>query len=119
MPSDLYEKLGGRDGLEAVVDEFYDRVLDDDQLRPFFDDADVDDLRAHQVLFLGSLAGGDLEYDGQSMAEAHADLGISDDDFDAVAGHLAESLEAYDVPEPATDAVVEAVADYRDDIVTA
>ncbi len=119
MPSDLYEKLGGRDALEAVVDEFYERVLADDQLRGFFEDSDMDDLRAHQVLFLGSLAGGNMEYDGQSMAEAHADLDISDDDFDAVAVHLKESLEAFDVDPDATEAVVEAVADYRDDVVTA
>lgn len=119
MASDLYSQLGEKEGLEAVVGDFYERVLDDDQLRPYFDDVDMDKLRAHQVLFLGTLAGGDLEYDGRDMEDAHADLDITGSDFEAVAGHLQASLEAFDVDEEAQQAVLEAVTEYQDDIVGA
>ena len=46
MPDDtLYDRLGEREGIQAVVDDFYDRLLADDDLGPFFAGADMEKLR--------------------------------------------------------------------------
>lgn len=114
----LYEKLGGREAVEAVVDRFYERVLADDRLAGFFDDTDMDALRQHQTAFITYVTGGADSYPGKSMREAHADLGITEEDFAAVADHLRSTLEEFDVPEEHADAIMTEVAGLRDEIVT-
>jgi hemoglobin len=88
----LYQELGGEPAVEAVVDEFYDSVLADESLAPFFEDVSMARLRAHQVAFISAATGGPDEYDGADMRAAHAHLDLEDRHFDAVAGHLADAL---------------------------
>lgn len=109
----LYEKLGGSDAIEGVVDEFYDRVLADESLAPFFEDVPMDRLRDHQVAFLTAVTGGPDEYHGADMRAAHAHLELTDDDFDAVAGHLTDALRAFDVAESDIETVVSEVETLR------
>ncbi|MGQ5516691.1 group I truncated hemoglobin [Halococcus saccharolyticus] len=115
--SSLYTEIGGRDAVVAVVDDFYDRVLDDDRLAGFFEDTAMDDLRAHQIAFVSSVAGGPVEYTGDDMRAAHAHLDIADEDFDAVAGHLEAALRENGVRSENVAAIVEEVAALRDPIV--
>ena len=83
----LYDKVGGHDALEVVVEDFYCRVLDDDLLSSFYAGADM-----RQVEFLSSLLSGSLTYTGMSMRQAHEGRGISMHHFAMVAAHLADSL---------------------------
>ena len=53
------------------------------------------------------------------METAHEDLGITREDFDAIAQYLAETLAEFDVDEADRRAVLEAVGQYEDAIVTA
>lgn len=114
----LYERLGGQAAIDAVVDEFYDRVLADEQLQPYFADTDTDELREHQKAFIAHVAGGD-DYDGPGMDAAHAHLDVTDEAFDRVADHLDDSLRACGVDDPERGEVMTAVAVLRDDIVSA
>lgn len=113
----LYQELGGREAIEAVVDRFYERVLDDEQLTEYFADTDMDELRAHQRAFLTYVTGGADSYDGRSMREAHEDLGITEADFAAVADHLRATLEEFDVADQHADAVMNEVASLKGEIV--
>jgi len=112
----LYDRLGGEDAVSAVVDEFYGRVLGDDQLTEYFEDADVDELRAHQTAFLSAVTGGPVEYTGESMREAHAHLDLTEGDFARVVDHLEASLRAFDVPDEAVDEALAAVAALQGDV---
>jgi len=38
----IYRDIGGREAGEAVVDDFYERVLADGRLAPYFDGMDMD-----------------------------------------------------------------------------
>ncbi len=89
----LYDRLGGRDAIRVVVDDFYDRVLDDERLRPYFDDVSIDRLRSHQVQFLAAVTGGPVDYSREDLRAAHADMGIDEAEFEAVATHLDAALE--------------------------
>ena len=114
MSETLYERLGGREGIEAVVDEFYDRVLSDDSLQHYFEGTDTDELRDHQQAFLTMVSGGPEEYDGADMREAHAHLAISEADFAAVADHLDEALQACDVEDSDREVVLSEVGALED-----
>lgn len=75
--STLYDRLGGSEAIEAVVDAFYERVLADEQLTHHFEGTDVGELRAHQRAFIGSVTGGPVEYDGRDVRDGHADLDLT------------------------------------------
>jgi hemoglobin len=112
----LYERLGGREGIRAVVDDFYDRLLADEALGPFFEDADVESLRRTQTTFLCAAAGGPETYDATPVREAHLDVPFDPAHVERAVELLAESLDAFDVPPDDAAAVVDAVAAYEDDL---
>lgn len=115
----LYERLGGQEGIAAVVDRFYERVMDDDRLVHFFEDVDMERQRAHQTQFLSSVTGGPVEYSGAEMEEAHDHLDIDGRDFEAIATHLDETLQEFDVSEEDREVVQAEIERYEDAIVSA
>ncbi|GAD52939.1 cyanoglobin [Halarchaeum acidiphilum MH1-52-1] len=117
MPTNTYDAIGGREAVEAVVSDFYDRVFDDDDLEHYFADTDPEALFAHQVRFISAVAGGPVEYDGRDMREAHDHLGIAPADFDTVADYLEAALRENGVDEPHVETILGAVADLKDPIV--
>ncbi|GAB7044228.1 MULTISPECIES: group I truncated hemoglobin [Catenuloplanes] len=113
----LYESIGGEAAVRAAVDEFYRRVLNDPDLAGYFAGVDVARLKAHQRAFLAVAVGGPAAYPGRSMSDAHAGLGITDADFDAVVAHLAGTLTGLGVPAHETAQIEAALAPLRADIV--
>jgi len=112
----LYDRLGGEEAIGAVVDDFYDRVLADDQLAPYFETTDVADLRDHQTEFISAVTGGPVDYDGASMRAAHAHLDLTESDFGAVATHLDDALADAGVDDDDRQAVMSAVAELKGEI---
>lgn len=90
--SSLYARVGGAPAIKAAVDVFYERVLADPSLSPFFADSSMERLKAHQFAFLSQALGGPRSYSGASMRHAHKRLAIEQRHFDAVAMHLIETL---------------------------
>ena len=85
--STLFERVGGKEAVEAAVDLFYQKVLGDPELESYFEGADVPKLKAHQRAFLTAAMGGPGHYSGADMGPAHADLGVTNEHFDSVVGH--------------------------------
>jgi hemoglobin len=87
-----FEELGGDAGVKTAVAIFYNRVLADPELAPFFDGVDVGRLRMHQRAFLTAALGGPELFTGRGLEQAHAGRGIDDAAFDRLLDHLAETL---------------------------
>lgn len=102
----LYERLGKSDAITAVVGKFYELVLADDSLAPFFEDVDLKRLKRQQVQFLSQAFGGPARYRGRGMKEAHANLSIEQHHFDSVAAHLIAAMQELGVPQDLIDEVV-------------
>jgi hemoglobin len=113
----LYETLGKETSIAAVVADFYERILADENLAPYFANTDMNRLKAHQAAFIVTATGGPKAYTGRDMAAAHAGLDITDPAFDAVAGHLVAALTAAGVDEATIGAVAEAILPLRPAIV--
>jgi hemoglobin len=96
----LYQKLGGQNAVDAVVETFYRKVLTDDRISDFFDDVDMDHQIAKQKAFLTMVFGGPVAYSGKDMREGHRHLvarGLNDSHVDAVVELLAASLAEHGV----------------------
>ncbi|WP_340100706.1 group 1 truncated hemoglobin [Salinibaculum salinum] len=112
----VYERLGQREGIRAVVDDFYDRLLADDELGSFFDEADLEKLRRTQTDFLCDAAGGPETYDAAPVRQAHLHIPFTPEHIQRAVELLDESLDHYDVSEDDAELVVQAVATYEQDL---
>ena len=115
----IYDSIGGADAVRTAVDDFYTRVLADPRLAPFFAGTDLNRLKAHQRAFIAAAIGGPEIFSGRDMTSAHSGLAIADADFDAVVGHLVDTLSGLGVPEETIGQIGSALAPLRSDIVTA
>ncbi|MCA9410529.1 MAG: group 1 truncated hemoglobin [Candidatus Omnitrophica bacterium] len=115
----LYEKLGGQAAVDAAVDRFYKKVLEDDRINGFFDGIDMDAQIAKQKAFMTMAFGGPHDYTGKDMRIGHAHLvaqGLDDEHFDAVAEDLKTTLEEMGVPGDYIVEVLALVETTRDDV---
>lgn len=112
----LYERLGKREGIRAVVDDFYDRLLVDEQLGPFFEGANLEKLRRTQTDFLCEAAGGPETYDAEPVRAAHLHVPFEPADIQRAIELLYESLDAFDVPGEDAEAVAGAVAAFEEEL---
>ena len=113
----LFHKLGGKPAVTAVVENFYQRLLADDSVAPFFADTDMPKQRSHQIAFVGMALGGPKEYQGMAMRSAHDGRGITDTHFDTVAGHLQAALAWAGVGAEDVNTIIETVGGLRNDVV--
>lgn len=112
----LYSRLGGQEVIRAVVDDFYDRLLADDELGPFFEDANMEMLRQTQTDFLCEAAGGPEIYDAAPVREAHLHIPFTAGHIQRAVELLYESLAEYDVPDEDAEKIVQEIAAYEEDL---
>ncbi|AKQ70724.1 Cyanoglobin [Myxococcus hansupus] len=115
----VYEQLGGEPAMAAAVEVFYRKVLADERISHFFEDVDMERQSAKQKAFLTMVTGGPVHYSGRDMRAGHAPLvrrGLNDLHFDAVAGHLKETLEELGVPAPLVAKVLAIAESTRADV---
>ena len=130
----LYERLGGVFAIAAVIDYFSDEVVkdriagegsDNPMLREWHTQklARLPGLKWMRTLWVCSVAGGPFEYVGTKpgsttfgLEEAHRELEIAPDEFDAVAAVLARSLDHFGVPEREKQEVLGAFAAHKGEV---
>lgn len=114
-----YQRLGAEGGISTAVDSFYELVLADPTLAPFFTDVDMAAQKRHMVFFLSAATGGPDKYEGRDMAAAHAGQNITDAHFDRVVEHLVATLLGLGVPEDLIGDVGGALIPLRGQVVSA
>jgi hemoglobin len=130
----LYERLGGVFAIAAVIDYFSDEVVknamagqgsDNPKLREWHTQklARLPGLKWMRTLWVCDVAGGPFHYVGTeagrdrvSLEEAHRELEITPDQFDAVAGELAKALDHFNVPEREKNEVLAAFAAHKGEV---
>jgi hemoglobin len=117
MTQTLYDQLGGFSAVRKLVSDFYDRVLDDEELAPFFVDVAMADLIDHQTKFWAMLLGGPASYTQDQLKRIHVAMRIRDRHFDLAMDHVAETLEDHDVASDDIARVSQSLQGYRSSIV--
>jgi hemoglobin len=115
----LYDRLGGQEAVDTVVETFYRKVLTDDRISDFFDDTDMEEQIAKQKSFLSMVFGGPANYSGLEMREAHKHLvkrGLNGDHVDAVIELLGSSLKDHGVTDDDVSEVAKIAESVRDDV---
>ena len=122
----LYERLGREEAITKVVDDFVNNAANDPKVnfartgRPNQWEATPENVRVLKrrlVEFIGSATGGPQKYTGKDMVTAHENMEITDAEFDALAGHLVNSLNKFGVPQAEQNELVNIVEGTRGAIV--
>ena len=115
----LFERLGGKPSIDSAVDIFYQKVLADESLKPFFKERDMKKQIGKQRLFMTYAFGGSNHYDGENMYNAHTMAraeGLNESHFNKVTIHLNNTLEELSVPEDLINEVIGIVVTTKDDV---
>ena len=96
----LYDRLGGKTAITAVIDDLMLRIEADPRISEFFAESDIPEVKSLLVDQLCELSGGPCRYEGRDMVAAHVGMGVSQADFDAMVDDLVQTLKAFDVPAP-------------------
>jgi hemoglobin len=109
----MFEKYGGFSTISRFVMSFYDRMLDDDDVGPFFDDVDLPKLIDHQTKFVSAIMGGPATFSDEHIAGAHKHLVVSDFHFDRLKELVRETLSDFDVTPEDIETVLDAFEQRR------
>jgi len=130
----LYDRLGGVFAIAAVVDNFSDNVIENpiagkQSANPALRDWSnnqldrLPGLKFMRTLWVCAVAGGPFPYvatrPGQGpmgLENAHRNLHISPEEFDAVAGELEKSLNHFGIPEQEKSEVLAAFSAHKDEV---
>ena len=115
----LYDRLGGMDGITAVVKDFVEvEVGGDDRIKAFFANADGPGLEKKLVDQICEASGGPCKYTGKDMKTAHAGMGIAEKDFNALVEDLTKALDKFKVKDADKQTLLGVLGPMKPDIVT-
>ncbi len=118
----LYKSLGGKSAITAVVNDFVGRVAADDRINSFFKTTAADPKRLAKfkknlVDQICEASGGPCRYKGKDMKTAHAGMGITSADFNALVEDLVASLDKFMVKDGDKQALLGVLGPMKKDIV--
>ncbi len=116
-PKPLYDRLGGKEAITAVVNHLWSVASQDDRINHYFAHTKPEVFAGQLVDFLCQGSGGPCTYKGQDMMAAHTGMNISDDDFNALAEDVVITLDHFKVPEQEKGEVMAMLGGMKNDVV--
>jgi hemoglobin len=116
VPPSLYERIGGPPAVEGLIPEFYERVLADPELAPFFSRTDIGKLGEMQRQFFTMALGGTVAYTGRPLGHVHHGRGITGAHFARFAAHLLDTLKARGISPQEAEEVIARIDTYVNEI---
>jgi hemoglobin len=113
----LYERLGGRPAITAVVDQFVANDAADKRINMRFINTDIPQLKKLLVEFVCAATGGPEKYEGRDMHTTHASMQLVDDEFNALVEDLVKALDKFHVPEKEKGEILAALGPLKGQIV--
>jgi len=113
----LYDRLGGREAIVAVIDDFVGLAAADSRINGKFARTDVPRLKAMLVEQVCAATGGPETYSGRGMRETHDGMGVTAGEFDALVADLVATLDQFTVPAEEQKELLGILGPLRSDIV--
>jgi hemoglobin len=133
----LYQRLGEKAGIQRIVDDFIQRVLEDPRVnwtrsgvakKSWFRSQraaqwqatpeSINRLKLHFVQFISLAAGGPSDYQGKPIGPAHLEMQITKAEFDATIGDLKATLDKLQIAPDVQKDLVAIFESARQQIVT-
>jgi hemoglobin len=115
----LYDEIGGEASIDAALDKFYPKILEDPRVSFLFAGIEMTRLRKHARAFLTMAFGGPNQYEGRDLRTAHARArgqGLNEPLFEVFMGHFRSTLQELGVPQPKIAEIVSIAEGGRNDV---
>ena len=112
----LFERVGGERAIAELIDQFYDRVVADPELKPFFKNVSMVKLRRMQRDFFSAALDGPINYTGRPLGYVHHGRGITKHHFSLYVGHLINTLQNFALKEQDVQDIISRINTYADEI---
>ncbi|WGI27009.1 group 1 truncated hemoglobin [Halomonas alkaliantarctica] len=89
----LYERLGGQNTIDTVVENLLYRIADDPEVVVFFTNTNIDLFAASLASQLCDVSNGPCRYEGPPMDRAHQHMGLTDVHFNRLVEHLDAAMQ--------------------------
>ena len=116
-PKSLYDRLGGKSAITAVIDTFVARVAADTRINKKFAKTNIPRVKAMLVEQVCAQTGGPCTYTGRTMKEAHKGMKVTEGEFNALVEDLTSALNTFSVPKKEQDELLAALGSMKGDIV--
>jgi hemoglobin len=113
----LYDRLGGKPALNAVVGELWTQVAADARINGRFARTDPKVFGSQLVDFLCQASGGPCQYTGANMKTAHTGMKLSGAEFTALAENAVKALDKFKVPATEKTEVMNMLGSLQGDII--
>ncbi len=113
----LYAELGGKAGVDAIIEKFLWNVSDDDRIFQRFADSDIARFQEKMGEFICQIANGPCQYSGDDMKRVHAGHDISEMQFNAVVENLLDAMEEMKYSVSTQNKLISRLAPMHGDIV--
>ena len=117
MARSLFERLGGTDAITAVVNDFRDRCGGDSRINSKFARTDMPRLTSMLIDQVSEATGGPAKYTGRDMKTAHAEMGVTTGEFNALVENLVATLNKFGVGKAEQDELLGILGPLKSDIV--
>ncbi len=117
-PVALYQVLGEKAGIQALMDDLVDRLRSDPQIGPLFKDIKPAYLKQQLTDQLCRVSGGPCVYEGEEMKKSHAELKIGTGQFNLLVEILQDCMDARQIPFSVQNQLLARLAPMHRDIIT-
>ena len=112
----LFERVGGEKTIRELIHEFYDRVVADPELKPFFKNTSMDKLRRMQHEFFSAALDGPITYTGRPLSYVHHGRGITKHHFALYVSHLIDTLRDHGINDQDVNDLIGRINTYANEI---
>ena len=114
----LFDALGGKPGIDALVQDLVPRLAADPAIGTFFKDTNLRELKKQLADQLCAVSGGGCAYEGDDMKHSHAALKIAKADFNRMVEVLQDAMDARAIPFADQNRLLARLAPMHRDVIT-
>jgi len=113
----LYNKLGGEQGVNNIVENLIQEIGQDKQIFHYFAEARVSRFRENLIEHFCAISDGPCQYTGDNMVDIHTGMNINENDFNHLVDLLINAMEAEGIPHRIQNQLLARLAPLREKII--
>lgn len=113
----LYQEVGGEKKIEEIVNNFVREIEYDQAILPYFSGSNINRFKEKMTEQICNLTAGPCEYTGDSMAQVHSGMNITETDFNRTVELFINAMTESNVPHTTQNKILKKLAVMRKDII--
>ena len=113
----LYQALGGKAGIERIVDIFIYEIGETSEIVHHFEESNIERFREKQIEHICLLSGGPCTYTGDEMLPVHQGMNINEAEFNATADAMIRALNTAGISLSSRNRLLGIIASMRDQVI--